>query len=210
VFLLPVIKQFEPPSGESSQIEIQIQYESRPAVIEFPDETVAAPSATNQTPVRTVEAPPPKPARILTKEPPPVSVLAETQTVPSNDRPENPADTDISQLSRTLLSRQFINEPSVTDEIFGPKVEAAPAEAKEFHFPLQTNMITMLDKPIPNLPFEYTPDLVHFAYEPGVKGDMQRFWDKITPEFGWRTNYGTEVKCVWVLVIAACGWGRSK
>jgi hypothetical protein len=64
----------------------------------------------------------------------------------------------------------------------------------------------MLDQPLPDVPFAYTPDLVYFAYEPGVKGDLQRFWDIITPEFGWRTKYGTEVKCGLLLVIIACGW----
>jgi len=28
---------------------------------------------------------------------------------------------------------------------------------------------------------------------------LQRLGDKITPEFGWITKYGTEVKCIWVL-----------
>jgi len=64
----------------------------------------------------------------------------------------------------------------------------------------------MLEQPLPDMPFAYTPGLVNFDYDPGVKGDLQRFWDVITPEFGWRTNNGTEFKCVWVLVIAACGW----
>ena len=39
--------------------------------------------------------------------------------------------------------------------------------------------------------------------------DLQRFWDKLTPEFGWRTKNRTKVQCRWVLVIVACGWGRS-
>ena len=64
----------------------------------------------------------------------------------------------------------------------------------------------MLDQPLPDLPFAYTHGLVNFAYEPGVKGDLQRFWDVITPEFGWRTKYGTEVKCILILVVAGCAW----
>ena len=27
-----------------------------------------------------------------------------------------------------------------------------------------------------------------------------------TPEFGWRTRYGTEVKCALILVIVGCAW----
>jgi hypothetical protein len=67
-------------------------------------------------------------------------------------------------------------------------------------------MIAMLDQPMQKVPFAYTPGLVKFAYAPGVKGDLQRFWDVITPEFGWRTKNGTEFRCVWVLIIGGCGW----
>ena len=67
-------------------------------------------------------------------------------------------------------------------------------------------MLTMLNRPMQDLPFEYTPGLVHFAYVPGVRGDLQRFWDVITPEFGWRTNNGTEVRCKLLLVVIGCGW----
>ena len=64
----------------------------------------------------------------------------------------------------------------------------------------------MLDQPMPDLPFAYTRGLVKFAYDPGLKGDLQRFWDVITPEFGWRTKNGTEFRCIWVLIIGGCGW----
>jgi len=67
-------------------------------------------------------------------------------------------------------------------------------------------MIDMLDQPMPDVPFAYTPGLIYFAYDPGLKGDIQRFWDVITPEFGWRTKYGTEVRCKLILVIVGCGW----
>lgn len=116
----------------------------------------------------------------------------------------------LQRLSPGILSSQFIRQESAADKIFGPSYQADPQPVqKAFHFPQQANMITMLDRPIVDLPFQYTPGLIEFAYDPGLKGDVQRFWDKITPEFGWRTNYGTQIKCKWILVIAACGWGRS-
>ena len=116
------------------------------------------------------------------------------------------------RLTRSVLSSQFITEESAADQLFGKPVEWYSTAAwkkslqTEFHFPGKPNLIAMLDQPMQELPFEYTPGLVHFAYEPGVKGDLQRFWDKITPEFGWTTKYGTEVRCIWVLVIAGCAW----
>jgi hypothetical protein len=116
-------------------------------------------------------------------------------------------ETQRQSLTSSLLTRQFINDESVTEQLFGKSSALATTDhAAEFHYPAWGNMITMLDQPMPNLPFAYQENLIYFAYDPGVKGDMQRFWDVITPEFGWRTKYGTEVKCIWVLVIAACGW----
>ncbi len=110
-------------------------------------------------------------------------------------------------LSKTILTRQFISEKPVTEELFGrPYWPDSTEPQREFHFPVRPDLLAMLDQPMPELPFAYTPDLVRFAYDPGVRGDLQRFWDVITPEFGWRTRYGTEVKCIYVLVIVACGW----
>lgn len=110
-------------------------------------------------------------------------------------------------LANTILARQFSTKQSAADQLFGrPLVQQGSEFQSEFHFPHRQDMIAMLDQPMPDVPFAYTPGLVYFAYEPGVKGDLQRFWDVITPEFGWRTKYGTEVRCVWVLVIVGCGW----
>lgn len=112
-----------------------------------------------------------------------------------------------SRLTSTILSRQFITEKSVADRIFGlPLEQRDPDEGRGFHFPHRQDMVSMLDQPLPNIPFEYSPGLIHFAYDPGLKGELQRFWDVITPEFGWTTKHGTEVKCIWVLVIGGCGW----
>lgn len=110
-------------------------------------------------------------------------------------------------LARQLLSRQYLSERPVRDPLSaaGPHPQTHAPE-RSFHYPRRIDMLTMLDRPLPDLPFEYTSGLVRFAYDPGVRGDMQRFWDKITPEFGWTTRYGTEVRCVWVLAVMACGW----
>lgn len=113
------------------------------------------------------------------------------------------------RLTRTILSSPFISEDSAADQLFGNPIDRYNEEInKEFHLPERSDLLAMLDRPMQDLPFEYTPGLIRFAYKPGIIGDLQRFGDKITPEFGWITKYGTEVRCVWVLVIAACGWGR--
>jgi hypothetical protein len=110
-------------------------------------------------------------------------------------------------LTSTILARQYITEASVADRLFGkPLVPDSSDLQKDFHYPLRPDLFEMLDKPLPDLPFSYTPGLVYFAYDPGLRGDLQRFWDVITPEFGWRTKYGTEVKCALILIIPGCVW----
>lgn len=120
---------------------------------------------------------------------------------------ENVGELERSQLTSAILMRQFITKESEPDWVFDEQIEQDNTEGqKDFHYPVRQSMISMLDKPLPEIPFAYEEGLIYFAYDPGVKGDIQRFWDVITPEFGWRTKYGTEVKCKWLLVIAACGW----
>jgi hypothetical protein len=115
-------------------------------------------------------------------------------------------------LTHSILSSQFITQDSAADQIFGKQITtisttySAEHSRADFHIPEKANMIRMLDQPMQDLPFAYTPDLIYFAYDPGIKGGLQRFWDVITPEFGWRSNNGTEIRCAWLLVIAACGW----
>ena len=122
---------------------------------------------------------------------------------------ENLDRTEKIRLTSSILASQFITTESATDKIFGKQLARQTEDPQsEFHIPVKRDMNSILDQPLPDMPFAYTSGLVRFAYEPGVKGDFQRFMDKITPEFGWRTKKGTQFKCVWVLVIAACGWKK--
>ena len=124
---------------------------------------------------------------------------------PAEPEPRQPPARQPSANTDVILSRQYISEEPVIDRLFGRPLEA-PAPQVDFRIPQRTDMLTMLNRPMQDLPFEYTPGLVHFAYAPGVRGDLQRFWDVITPEFGWRTNNGTEVRCKLLLVVIGCGW----
>lgn len=209
ILCLPI--RGEKPDAERGHALIELQLtQSRPTPV--PPETPPP-------------APSPKPIQEMASEP--VSRVAEAQPEVTPEKIEPPLLTSIprvqvhdrqrdldnmseserSQLTSAVLLRQYITEESEADWIFGRQIEPGHAQwQKEFHYPVRQSMISMLDKPLPDSPFAYQEGLVYFAYDPGVKGDLQRFWDVITPEFGWRTRYGTEVKCIWVLVIAACGW----
>lgn len=198
VLLLPMT-QSPVPGNDDAGIELELitllpksNLGVEVQAVTTPEPPLERPIAHNNTP-SPIEplAPPPGPAPNAAEKRPPVLLVKRTAADPTN----------------IILSRQFITEQSVAERLFGkPLAIDPPATRKEFHFPDRTNMLTMLSRPMQGLPFDYTPGLVHFAYDPGVRGDLQRFWDVITPEFGWRTNNGTEFRCVWVLVVVGCGW----
>ena len=162
-------------------------------------ETKAGPAAEPAPPIE----PPPEPAERLAEAKP-----QDLPVAPAEPEPRRPPNAHRRSRANAgvILSRQYISEEPVIDRLFGRPLETAAAPQVEFRIPQRADMLTLLDRPMQDLPFEYTPGLVHFAYAPGVRGDLQRFWDVITPEFGWRTNNGTEVRCVWLLVVAGCGW----
>ena len=203
ILFVPVSKQTPNVADGGSQIEVQLvdifkQTPDQPEPVKLPD-VLPEPVNTVVEPLkRVVEAP------VDTIAPMPI------HETPAEDKTSNFDDltkTQKSQLANSILAAQFITEESVTAQLFGMQFNLEITDPQEgFHYPVRQSMVAMLDQPIPELPFAYSPGLVRFAYEPGVKGDLQRFWDVITPEFGWRTKNGTEFKCVWILVIGGCGW----
>lgn len=213
VFILtPIIKQYKPPRSDLVSIAIEVK---RPPPPPVPAESVRQRHESLSLPAQkpsqqAVKKDASKAQSTLENTPGPLPAEGLRQPEPGPGMSPELNRQQLQKLSPQILGSQFIREKPVTENIFGAPSHPDPqAERKEFHFPQRPNMLTMLDKPVPDLPFSYVPGLIEFAYDPGVKGEMQRFWDKITPEFGWRTNYGTKVRCKWVLVVAACGWGRS-
>lgn len=215
VLLLVPLAYQKPPLQETSQSKLELQLSiSQPQVVPPP------------APLPEPDKPLPEPDKPLPEtvpfEPGQPEVVHEEHTGPLPAMTESPVDhiaknlppdldnmnePEKTQLTNTILARQFLSEESAANQLFGkPMVRDSSELQRDFHYPVRQDMLTMLDQPLPDLPFAYTPDLVHFAYEPGVKGDLQRFWDSITPEFGWRTRYGTEVRCKLILVIAGCAW----
>jgi hypothetical protein len=214
LLLLPITSQIPVPENSRTPIELQlttISSQSEIPLLPMPEPEEPLPEPEPET---IPELPPEPPKVVLEEQTEPVPVASEppaltTGLVARNLPPDmdNMSEPEKIQLTNTILARQFFTEESAADQLFGkPLVQNNTEIQQEFHYPLKQNMVTMLDQPLPDMPFAYTPDLVYFAYEPGVKGDLQRFWDVITPEFGWRTKYGTEVRCILVLVIVGCGW----
>ena len=185
LLILPVHRPAPP--GESSPIELDLT-----TFVPEP-EPLTEPVIEPVIPI----APLPEPAESMAEANPPEP--------PAEPEPRQPPASEPRANTDVILSRQYISEEPVIDRLFGRPFET-PAPQVDFRIPQKTDMLTMLNRPMQDLPFEYTPGLVYFAYAPGVRGDLQRFWDVITPEFGWRTNNGTEVRCKLLLVVIGCGW----
>jgi len=200
ILLLPITRHI--PTTENTRALIKLRLT-----------TFSPPAVAPQLPVQAAEAAP-----VSVPEPPKAIVDAQAEIKPhilaaspqASDLEHDPgkmSEPAKRRMTNAILTRQFISEQSEADKLFGkPLVSYSSEPQKAFHYPLRQDMIAMLDQPMPEVPFAYTPGLINFAYDPGVKGNLQRFWDVITPEFGWRTKNGTEFKCVWVLIIGACGW----
>ena len=212
ILIMPVSDRPVVDSDEYRRIEVQLT-KSIPPPVTLPEpaaEPIPLPEPEPE-PLKTEPEPLKEPEPLVNvadikPEPVPIAdkkVMPERATVPY----ESHSSAEKSHLTHTILSAQFITEESAADQLFGKQFDLEISDPQPgFHYPVRQSMISMLDQPMPDLPFAYTPGLVHFAYDPGVKGDLQRFWDVITPEFGWCTKNGTEFKCVGVLIVAGCGW----
>ena len=200
LLLLPLSRQLPPDADGSNIIEVQL---ISAAAIPVSQEPVPGASLAEESMEAKHE--PPQIKALMPSDPSTASLTAIRQE--SDRTPDQMSVEEKNRLTHRILVSPYITEESVTEQLFGqPPGQDIPVP--DFHFPGKEDMITMLNSPMPDLPFDYTQGLIKFSYEPGVIGDVQRFFDVITPEFGWTTRYGTKVKCTWVLLIAACGWGR--
>jgi hypothetical protein len=203
VLFVPISKQTPASADINPQIEVQLiktiqPVPTLPTPLKLPDIV---------PPVDETDEEPPKQIVETTVEKPRPQAEQGMQNNEAESDYETLSEVRREQLASTILAAQFITEESVTDQIFGKQFGLEISDPQsDFHYPVRQSMIAMLDQPMPEIPFAYTPGLVHFAYAPGVKGDLQRFWDVITPEFGWRTKNGTEFKCIWILIVGGCGW----
>jgi len=210
ILLLPVARHMPTVEALRAPIELQLsRFSPQLPALPVPQSEPEIPP-----PEARSDAAPELPKSVVEQAPEPQSIAAEppsaTASLVTRELKrdlDNMSEPEKRQLTDMILAQQFITEESAADQLFGkPLVQIDTGLNTDFHFPVRPDLLTMLDQPLPDMPFAYTPGLIYFAYEPGVKGDLQRFWDVITPEFGWRTKYGTEVRCILVLVIVGCGW----
>ena len=125
--------------------------------------------------------------------------------VPSSPIPEPKPVTDEPSLPTRILASPYLEEESTGAKLFSTRLAPDQAESV-FHFRERPTMVSALNSVPDQLPFGNGPRFVVASYDPGVIGDVQRFFDAVTLEKEWVTKNGTRVKCAWVLILAGCGW----
>lgn len=183
--MLPLAHKMSAGAGEQRSVRVRLVPEVRlsrqsPTAEEAPDRRVAA--------VPVLEELPPRPGAAAP------SVLDSVPRARSTN-------------SRRILSSQFDYEHSVRRPLFG--TAETKADETDFHFRERATLETVLNQPSLQLPFEDTRTYLVDHYEDGIMGGIEKFWDRVTVPFGFTTSNNTRVQCVWVLVIAGCGWGHK-
>ena len=112
-----------------------------------------------------------------------------------------------SSRSKRVLYSQFDYERSVRQPLFG--IAEQKADAPDFYLRQRATLESVLNQPSLQLPFEDTRIYLVDHYEEGMMGGIEKFWDRVSVPFGFTTRNNTRVQCVWVLVIAGCGWGHK-
>ncbi len=172
----------------------------------------------------TTQAALPSPAPEIAKTPPPDleatdppaaldvpdAYVAEIQPDIDPDTPLRPlAETEAVRndpgLAARIIAIPYLQDKPVPVNLF-PKMRASADSQSSFHFRDRPNLDSVLN-PVPEqLPFADGPRFVVDSYDPGVMGNVQRFWDAVTLEKEWMTKNGTKVTCAWILIIGGCGW----
>ncbi|MFC1689900.1 hypothetical protein ACFL07_09650 [Pseudomonadota bacterium] len=186
VFLIPVTQKMVTAINDAHILQVRLVSPSRPEVVE---QVPAPPLEWPESQLSALEDLPPAPAAT----PPPVPEVVQ--------RPSSTID------RKRVLSSQFNYESAVRQPLFG---KAKPQEeAPDYYVRQRTSMEMALNQPVLQLPFEDTRIYLVDSYEEGFMGGFERFWDDVSVPFGFTTKNNTRVQCVWVLVIAGCGWGHK-
>lgn len=120
------------------------------------------------------------------------------QAHPAQPQPAQPAQPRAAALLRSLRKYNL-------DEDRLYPVEPSKPRIRVLGDPPPGDVMLALQDHLPELPFGSSGMELAF-YSSGFRGDLERFGDAITQEFGFKTRYGTRVKCVAMVVLVVCGW----
>ena len=159
-------------------------------------------------PVESETQPPVQSDRSVPPIPAPPSADTEALSAEPKTRPARVDAVDTERVKRSILASQFLPAEQKSPEGFSLQAPENATELRpDFYLPHRASMYEVMMPPLPELPFAHEPGFVQFSYTaPGFLGELQYFFDVITPEFEFKTKHGTRVKCALILVIAGCVW----
>ena len=195
LMLLPFQKQQAHPAKAAGLLKVHLA--ALPAKAARAEELHLDPK-----PLAAAQAPP---AAIEPMPPAPRAAVPPVASKPEPNRVEGP---EPERLRHSILASQFLGGRQEDNASFSlaPR-QKNPEVQTEFHLPHRASMYEVMMPPLPDLPFAHQPGFVEFSYTaPGFLGELQYFFDVITPEFEFKTKHGTRVKCALILVIAGCAW----
>jgi hypothetical protein len=189
---------------ESARESIHVQLLTPPLIVDAEEPESLAASVPEVAPAKPPEMPPEeppeKPAPAVAAEPPVTDLVPPSGPISQTENVNHTA-----SLQARVLASPYLEEESPAADLFSMRIESNEAESA-FHFRDRVSLDSALN-PVPaQLPFANGPRFEVASYTPGAIGDVQRFFDAVTLKKEWVTKNGTRVACVWVLILAGCGW----
>lgn len=163
-------------------------------------------------PIKTVPPEPqpnePEP-QVTTPEP-----VLKTLNIPemTEPAPQQPVTTDVKSIDIEQTAKPAVNAVDVMQMIQNRTSIEVPAAfqtrtqpATDFYIPKQEIENWLADIPFLDESVD-KPQLEMRFYAEGIEGSVEKFFDKITLSKTFTTQYGTQIECALVGVLAVCGW----
>ncbi len=184
LLLIPVVRQQAVEPLPSPFVSVRL---SQPATEEPAPEPLPEPEPPEPPPLEAVE---------------PVELAELPAPEPEPPEPEPAVKPQISAYRILSDLREKQNSDPLTS--FDTGVQE---DRRDYYVRYQPSVEDVLNEPSLQLPFRDTRIYLVNSYDPGLMGDVQRFFDDVTVPFGFTTKNNTRVQCAWILVIAGCSWG---
>lgn len=137
----------------------------------------------------------------------PATVAAVAPLAPVDEQVEQ--ETALAPAPPTVSSARLlahISKYRLHDEKLLEDLPEEPPEPLSLGHINRQDLLAMLDKPLPNLPFA-DPDTPFVFYSTGFQGEVEKFFDKITKRTSHTTKWGTKIECAYTLIFVVCGYG---
>lgn len=179
-----------------------------PVVRQQADEIAEAPVVTVRLSTTRPETPEPEPPLPITEPAPqiePAEPVALAELPAAEPAPSAPPEAEKPRISAQRILSD-LRERQEKDPLSGFQ-PADDTPRPNYFVRHQPVLEDVLNEPSLQLPFEDTRIYLVDSYDPGLLGDVEKFFDDVAVPFGFTTKNNTRVQCAWMLVVVGCGWG---